>query len=296
MAEAFLKRDYGNVSDYIKRNIGFLTHYYGDNDSLYGYTISENNSLTNIYGFNTYVVKFVFDNIETSHVDKQEKILLGLCNDLKKHFDDNKGYYVIRIPSHILDLNRAFNSVIFNDNRTLFCGGTIEEVQYDEVVKEYEKHREIKLFFADNKFLQDNQERLSSLAADSFNNYHGQYHISNVTSEKASMIYSDWIEKTISGLDKYKVLIAEIDNNIAGFCTVNNINDGYEVVLNLVDSNYRKHHVYKSMISYLSSYAKENGGYLLSSTQFDNFIVQGTWDSLGMRPFYSIYNFHFNNI
>jgi hypothetical protein len=46
------------------------------------------------------------------------------------------------------------------------------------------------------------------------------------------------------------------------------------------------------MISFGVNYATENHKDFVTSTQFDNFIVQGVWASIGLKPFYSIYNVH----
>lgn len=59
-----------------------------------------------------------------------------------------------------------------------------------------------------------------------------------------------------------------------------------------MDAKYRKLGAYRAMISFLVNYAYENNKSFVTSTQFDNYIVQGVWNSIGLKPFYSIYNFH----
>ncbi len=204
---------------------------------------------------------------------------------------DLKGYFNLRIPSHILDLIRAYNGC-FMDCEAYFCGGTVEEVQTRKADKEYLKHPEIKLFFAEDDYLHARRQRLLDLAGESFKLYQGQYHISPITSKQASEIYVGWIGSSIENSDK--VLIAEIDGEIAGYVTVRKEGNVYEGILSSVDPAYRKHSIYKSMISFIAANAEAEGGYFLSSTQFDNYIVQGTWSSLGMKPFYAIYNYHLN--
>ena len=291
MSRAYLGKDYSFLSEYVYEHKDEYTFYIEDNNQIYAYDIKKNDSLTKIYGFDCYVVKFVFNDIDTLHSTKQEENLNKLCNELKKHLLNNKGYYNFRIPCHILDLIRAFN-INFNDCESYFCGGTVEQVQTKESPKIFLEHPEIRLFFADDEYLKLNRDKLLSLAHDSFKLYQGQYHISPITSDLAFEIYVDWINKSIDNFDL--ILIGEIDNQIVGYVTVNKQDNIYEGILSSVDFNYRKHSIYTSMISYLADCAKKESGYFLSSTQFDNFIVQGTWNSLNMKPFYSIYNYHLN--
>ena len=68
-----------------------------------------------------------------------------------------------------------------------------------------------------------------------------------------------------------------------------------EGVLSSVSSEYRQYGAYKAMIAYIINYAYQNKKSFITGTQFDNFIVQGAWNSLGLRPFYSFYNIHFDN-
>ena len=82
---------------------------------------------------------------------------------------------------------------------------------------------------------------------------------------------------------------------LAGYCTLREDTLAVEAVLGSVNQEKRRLGVYKAMFYTLIQYAKEKGKLFLSSTQFDNYIVQGTWSALGLRPFYSIYNVHFDN-
>ena len=65
--------------------------------------------------------------------------------------------------------------------------------------------------------------------------------------------------------------------------------------LSAISAKHRKLGGYRTLISSLINYAYKNGKSFTASTQFDNYIVQGTWNSLGMKPYFSFYNFHFDN-
>ncbi len=291
MAKAYLERDYSALGRYITDHKDEYSWTIEEDDRVYAYDIRRNEALSKIYGINCYVVKFLFSDIDSLHSIRQESILNDLCRHLKQDMEDMHGYFNLRIPSHILDLIRAYNDC-FKGCDAYFCGGTVEEVQSRETEKEYLKHPEIKLFFADGDYLHAHRQRLLDLAEESFKLYQGQYHISPITSDRASEIYVGWIGGSIENSDR--ILIAEIDGEIAGYVTVRKEGNVYEGILSSVDPEYRRHSIYKSMISFIAANAKQEGGFFLSSTQLDNYIVQGTWSSLGMKPFYAIYNYHIN--
>ncbi len=293
MSEAYLARDYSKVGDYIRKNASAYSSAIDHKGSVYAYDITKNQSLTSIFGFDCYVVKFLFSSIDTLHDEEQEAVLHELCVRLKEEIGKKEGYFNLRMPAHIIDLIRCFNAV-FSNEEIYFCGGTVEFIQIGQVSKEYLNHPEIKLFFADEAYINNQRNNIRAIAENGFRLYQGQYHISPVTSVKASEIYTSWIENSMANPSLNKILIAEINGAIAGFCTIRNREVVYEGILSSVDPSFRKHSVYKSLISYLAALAESEDGYFISSTQYDNYIVQGTWGSLGMRPYYSIYNFHLN--
>ena len=130
----------------------------------------------------------------------------------------------------------------------------------------------------------------------SFENYYGQYHISAYTQPKAGLIYSNWINSNFENFKENTVLLVEYQSKIAGYCTIIETDTTVEGVLSSVSPEIRNIGAYKSMINYLIDYAAKQNKRFIASTQLDNYIVQGTWNSLGLVPYYSIYNFHFNNI
>ena len=291
MAKSYLGRQCSDLSKMIISHHEDYSFAIIENDDVYAYDIRKNESLSEIYGFDCFVIKFAFSSIDTLHGENQESVLKKLLLNLRERISGHKGYYNVRIPTHISDLTRAFNDV-FSGSKQYFCGGTVEYVQTAFSEKEFEKHPDLKLFYADKEYLKNHSERLIDLAHDSFRSYQGQYHISPVTSPLAGQIYADWIKNSISESSDDDILIAEIGHEIAGYCTFKRNGGVYEGILSSVDPLYRKHSVYKSLISFLANEAQKEGGFFFTSTQFDNFIVQSAWISLGLKPFYSIYNYH----
>ena len=89
-----------------------------------------------------------------------------------------------------------------------------------------------------------------------------------------------------------KIIVAEYENKPIGFVTI--AEDEFTVVgvLSAVLNEYRQYGAYKAMIAFIINHAYNSGKSFITGTQFDNFIVQGAWNSLGMKPFYSFYNIH----
>lgn len=257
----------------------------------FGFAITRNLPLTKIYGFPCYVVKFVFSAVQTLHDDAQEAILRQVAAKLADCMDREKGYYNIRIPTHIVDLIKAVNCECRN---LIFCGGTVEEIHMGQVTAPIVKDG-MRLFFADQDFVAQNRAHLEQLAYASFKSYQGQYHISPVTDQKAGEIYSSWIAGYFDSFAPNTVLVAEYEGETVGYCTIRETGQAVDAVLSSVDAGKRQLGTYKAMISTLIAYAKKQGKLFVTSTQFDNYIVQGTWNSLGLRPFYSIYNMHYDN-
>lgn len=290
LGECYVTRSYKFLHDKILRECDALTYALCKNNEVYGYSITLNQPLTELYQFSCYVVKFVFSGVDTLHSKEQEDIMHELCTSLKSDIEKVKGYYTLRVPTHIVDLLKAINQSF---DRPIFCGGTVEEIHVG-TLNPPTWSEDIKLFFADQLFIEEHKTRLISMAFDSFKNYQGQYHISPVTSEDAGKVYSQWIENALNNYKENTLLVAQHDQELAGYCTIAEGNVAVEAVLSSVNQEKRKLGTYKAMISTLIRYAKSKEKLFVTSTQFDNYIVQGTWNSLGLRPFYSIYNIHFD--
>lgn len=286
--KCFVERDYSGLEKDILDNKEDLTHYIYSDSVLYGYRISKNVPLSNLYENDYYSVRFYFANIDTLHDDVQEKNIISLLEHLKERIENSKGYYNLRIPTHIVDLVRAYNQVITD---TIFCGGTVEEYIYNKKVDDNNKNN-LKLFFADSKYIDEHKEKLLEMTYQSFETYQGQYHISHITDSKAGMIYENWIESSLGENSSDLTVVVEYEGEPIGFVTLGEEENAVEGILSAVSNEHRQYGAYKAMIAYSINYANSKGKSFVTSTQFDNFIVQGAWASLGLKPFYSIYNIH----
>lgn len=291
MSRCFLNRNYDLIKDRILKEKGTLDTVFFQDNELFGFQVDINEPLTQLYGFTCYVVKFVFSSVDTLHAEQQELCMNKVCIMLANWMEHNAGYYNIRLPSHIVDLIKAFNKHI---TKAMFCGGTVEQVHIGDVGS-YLINPELNLFFADKSYINEHRNQIEKLAYDSFANYQGQYHISPIMDYKAGVIYQNWITQFLNACESNTVLIGEYNERVVGFFTIREVDFVIDGVLGAVDSSARNLGVYRAMLSTLMKYAKEKNKLFVSSTQFDNFIVQGTWASMGMRPFYSIFNFHNDN-
>ncbi len=286
--KCFVERDYSNLSKEIIQNKEELTYYVEKDNVLYGYKIFKNVPLTNLYQDNFYSVRFYFADIDTMHKNSQEENIIALLTHLNNKMECDGGYYNLRIPTHIVDLVRACNRVITG---SIFCGGTVEEYIHMKKVDDNNKNH-LSIFIADDEYIKEHRERLLEMTYQSFKAYQGQYHISHVTDVNAGKIYENWIETSLgSGSDDLTV-VAEHDGEPIGFVTLGEKKNAVEGILSAVSNEHRQYGAYKAMIAYAINYASNKNKTFVTSTQFDNFIVQGTWASLGLKPFYSIYNIH----
>ena len=291
LAKCYAENSYESLREKILQEHDTYTKTIFRNGEVYGYTITLNQPLTSLYHFSCYVVKFVFSKIDTLHSQSQEEIMHILCVSLKEHIAAQKGYYTMRVPAHIVDLIRAINHDFTN---LMFCGGIVEETLLGNPILP-EINQDIEILFPDQSFIAENKETLMSMALKSFRRYQGQYHISPVTDSDAAKIYSQWVENTLSKSDGPTVTVACYNHKIAGYCTISEDDVGVEATLACVNENTRGLGIYKRVICAMSQYAQAAGKIFVTSTQFDNYIVQRAWHSLGFTPFRSIYNMHLDN-
>lgn len=64
-AKAFIKRDYSELAELLKSRRDEMSCSFESDGVLYGYDITVNRPLTQIYGADFYVVHFCFHNIDT---------------------------------------------------------------------------------------------------------------------------------------------------------------------------------------------------------------------------------------
>ncbi len=284
----FIKKDYEALAEDIKKEKDELSCYVEKDELLVGYKIVRNNPISELYGFDCYVVRFYFSNVTTLYNKEQRELYEELLKRLKEEMENSAGYYNLRIPTHMVDMIKALNTVL---KETIFCGGTVEEFIYNKRVEDNNKNQ-LDIFEAGQKYIVRNKDILLNMTYDSFASYQGQYHISDVTQYQAGKIYENWIKNSLNGATKDKIIVAEYEEKPIGFVTIDEDDFAVEGILSAVSGEKRRLGAYKAMISYIINYAYSKGKAFITSTQFDNFIVQGTWNSLGLRPFYSVYNVH----
>ena len=127
--KCYVERDYSFLTDTIMGDKENLTYYVEEDGVLYGYKIARNIPVSDLYEDDFYSVRFYFVNVDTLHSEKQEKNMIRIMEQLNQEIEKNNGYYNLRIPTHIVDLIRAYNQVIAS---SIFCGGTVEEYIFNK--------------------------------------------------------------------------------------------------------------------------------------------------------------------
>lgn len=287
LGKAFLKRDFSELNNQIEEEKENYTFYKNVDNSIYAFNVKRNDSLSDIYNNEFWVIRIILKNIDTFHSEKQQENCEELFMEINKYMEAHTGYYNLRIPTHIVDIVCAYNRTI---KTPIFCGGTVEWISKGQK-NELDNKKQTSCFLADRQYIDKYKEILLDIAYKSFESYQGQYHISYVTKDKAGEIYSKWLEDSF---DNYKdnVIVVAVEDRPIAFVMIAENEIAVDGVLAAVDSSYRNFGAYKSMISYCINYAIDKQKNFVTSTQFDNFIVQGSWCSLGLVPFYSIYNVH----
>lgn len=290
-AKAFIKRDYSEIADEIRYNKIGMSYSFETNGRIYGYQITLNKLLTEVYGSDFFVVHFCFLDIDTLHQEEQEKCIGQLLEHLMAEMKEKKGYYNLKLPSNIVDLIRAYNQL---KQPFIFCGGTVQQYIYNHEAPACNKSG-LNVFIADKEYVALHYEELLNMTYKSFESYQGQYHLSYAISNKAGDIYKSWIDGSLLPQSSDNVIVAEYEGKPAGFVTIMENDFSVIGVLSAVSDEYRQYGAYKAMIAYIVNYSYGKGKCFITGTQFDNFIVQGAWNSLGLKPFYSFYNIHFDN-
>lgn len=291
LSYCFVKRDYSMLKEEILSMKEELNYRYEEGGEVWGYRISKNVPVSKLYGFDAYVVRFYFTKVDTLHNAHQEEIMDQVFMALKREMEVCRGYYNLRLPAHVVDVLKGFNKHLTGG---IFCGGTVEQVVSGKEV-EIPEREGIRVFFAERGYLKEHREQLLQMTYSSFASYQGQYHISPVTDEKAGIIYENWIESYFENFEDNRIFVVEYFGEPIGFCTIGEDEHVVEGQLSAISAKHRKLGGYRTLISSLINYAYKNGKSFTASTQFDNYIVQGTWNSLGMKPYFSFYNFHFDN-
>lgn len=286
LAKSYLKNDYEIINKKIEEKLEDTNYYIKNKDFILSYKISKNIPLTKIYGFDVKVVNFEFKNID-SISEKNSELISKFFRKLKEDLDKSDAYFTIRLPATILLVLQSFNKEIKD---FILCGGIVSYLLYKNV--DLFKTPKSKAFIASNTYVKSRADELIDIVKDSFTSFRGQYHISHITSNKASEIYTNWIESAFNKKDE-KIFISEHNNKIAGFHSYGNENDfGGIGILGAVSSNYRGVGAYRAIINEMIKYSREKNKTLVIGTQLNNYIVQGVWGSSGLIPFTSFYNIH----
>ena len=148
LAEGFLKRDYTEIGNNIRKEKEKLTIYEEIDDLLVGCMVTKNIPLSN----------FLCANVDTMHNEKQMNCIIELLKKLKERMEKNKGYYNFRIPSHIVDIIKAYN-VVFQGG--IFCGGTVEEIISGKSVSNQLKDG-LKVFFGNSSYIEKHKNTLNN--------------------------------------------------------------------------------------------------------------------------------------
>lgn len=288
-AKAYIKRDYSEISDEIKESLNDLSFFFENGEQIYGYSITQNALLSEVYKNDFFAVHFCFRNIDTLHNPEQEKCIGKLLEHLMRHISETKGYYNLKLPTNIVDLIRAYNRL--ERYPFIFCGGTVQQYIYRKAVPDSNKNG-LHVFIADKEYITAHREELLTMTYNSFESYQGQYHCSYAISDRAGEIYKHWINESLQPESEDRIIVAEYSNVPIGFVTTKEDDFAVVGVLSAVSDEYRQYGAYKAMIAYIINYANEKQKSFITGTQFDNFIVQGVWNSLGMKSYYSFYNIH----
>ncbi len=285
---AFISRDYSGIADEIQRTKDEISYSFESGGKIYGYNITKNSLLSEVYQTDFLVVHFCFRDIETLHDPEQESCISRLLDHLVAEMDQKKAYYNLKLPANVVDLIRAYNHL---DQPFIFCGGTVEQYIYNKAVPDSNKNG-LHIFMADKAYVAAHHEELLEMTYRSFETYQGQYHLSYVTGDMAGDIYKKWIQGSLTPESTDKVIVAEYGDIPIGFVTIIEDDFSVEGILSAVSSEHRQYGAYKAILPHIIQYADRRGKGTITGTQFDNFIVQGAWNSLGLKPFYSFYNIH----
>ena len=75
LSHCFVNRDYGSIRNEILDMKEELNYRYEEGGEVWGYRISKNIPVSGLYGFDAYVVRFYFTQIDTLHNAHQEQIM-----------------------------------------------------------------------------------------------------------------------------------------------------------------------------------------------------------------------------
>lgn len=292
IASAFDSRNYYGIAQYIYGIKDEMDYYSLFDNGLAGYKIIQVPQLTKIYGFEVYAVNFYFVDISHEFNEEYNSKIATMINHFKDQVINLDGYIIIKVPSNNSMLINQLNQTGFN---YINAGGTVCYYSKKKINNSF-KDDSLVIRMATKQDKMDYWDELIDLGRESFNDYFGQYHISHITRDKAPVIYENWVEQTLNEENENNLVIALMDNKLAGFVTLEENEKTIEIILNAVDKKFRGMKIYEKCINYILAYTISKEKISTISTQFDNYVAQRAWVSNGYKPYHSFYLYHISNI
>ncbi len=139
-------------------------------------------------------------------------------------------------------------------------------------------------------------ERITPVAAHSFQGYYGHYHADPRLDRAAcDATYTDWARRSVTDPTMADaVLLVEDDNALLGFATLrmNSPEEG-EGILFGVAPEAQGRGIYRTMMIYGMRWIQERGAErMIVSTQLTNVAVQKVWARVGFEMDHAYYTFH----
>ena len=290
MAVAQQTQIYDNIRNQIIASRDTLDVLLEDCGEVYGFCITENHALTELYRFPVFVVRFSCSRIDTLHTPKQLDILCRLFQLLEKRMKRERGYYNLRLPANLMDCVQAYQKLTLP---AIFCGGSVALLSHG-AVPNLDSMITCSVQEVSQDYLNQHYEELLSLTQESFRTYQGQYHLSPVTAPLADRVYDNWIRTSLANLGNHRMIVAEQHDQAVGFGLLSYTDQVLELDLTAVSPSYRGQSIYRSMMAYMRELSIQEHRSMISCTQLDNYASQNTWITVGLKPYFTFYNIHYN--
>lgn len=259
-------------------------------NQLYGFRVENSKSLSELFGFSTFMVNFFFKNVAFDFDPSRAEVYKRLVLRLREKVYDTPGYYILRIPTSNVNLIDSINNELQN---TIFCGSSVLFL-CTSVKDEISINDGIVVQEAGEADIAKDKNTLLKMGFESFNSYFGQYHISRITRDKAPILYEKWTKEYIED-GRGIIIVAKDNQKVSGFLACEESEHSFEMVLSAVDGNYRGNRIYERMIREGTRIALEKGKIATLATQVNNYPVQRAWINIGFKPYFSFYMTHIDS-
>jgi GNAT superfamily N-acetyltransferase len=139
-------------------------------------------------------------------------------------------------------------------------------------------------------------EAVRRVAAEAFRGYGGHYHADpRLHPARCDETYSSWAFRSCTSRDVAdRVLVAELDGEVAGFITLrlNSADEGEGALFAVAPAARRAGLGRSLLVRSLEWLAEQGRRRMVISTQVTNVRVQRIWTRLGFEPSHSFYTFH----